>query len=304
MSELIVAEWNINNRSGVHNNYKWFELVTEYLIKKRKPDVFILTEYLKSGQLRCSDITKYEDFKKEVSNKYYFCERLGDSDNGVLICLNKKCFKSESITNTYFNYTNEDDRYITPDFLHVNATTKEGIELNIIGARIRIGQKPGEDWRKPEIYKRREKQLIRILNYIEKNKLKKVIMMGDFNNGNHTLTNGSQTKYYNYNIIKKTVKNFQLILKATPDPFSFKSYNKYKHKYDDIKEDHLITDLHLLKNKLFPSYVLDFWNDANGYTNSKGSIPVGESLGVPLPDHAILEATIELPEAKCEQKSV
>jgi hypothetical protein len=149
----------------------------------------------------------------------------------------------------------------------------------------------------PEIFIRRKIQLYRVLNYIKDNKLSNIILMGDFNNGDHNCNGDEKRKQllqYSYNKIHKAVENFGLNLKTTVQDHSNAGYDYswYKRLSNGgewkFKEDHIITDS---KHNSHPKYDWDFCDECEAY---KPYEKAKLSFNCPLPDHAILEATIKL----------
>jgi hypothetical protein len=315
MNELKVVEWNINNRCG-YGGYKFPDFVPKYL-KAKNPDIIIFTEYIQSSQIednngkidekKCEEIN-YNSFRGQFEIDYHYCECLGNKDNGVLICLKNSLFEKpedsdlvkslpDNLIERESSDTENDLRYVTPDFLHIKVKTiMGGIILNIIGVRIRTAIKKGENKDNPEIYKRRKKQFNSILNYIKENELTNVVMMGDFNNGNIKEKNNyekTSREAYNYQMIGNCVENNQLKHIETQSDCLLP---EEKYSLRDCKEDHIIVSKHLANKTSNVRYDWGFYTRHN-YPDRVIIMP----QKCKLPDHAILEATICLDSAKIDE---
>jgi hypothetical protein len=270
MKELKVAEWNVNSGCYGKNNdkgKKLSKLVSEYL-SRQTFDMIILTEFA----LR-EDTVDYDFFEKKMGVEYelrpYFPYLYGGNkngnvqENGVCICLKKDTFNNCKLSvaaNSRTANFGGDDIYTTPDFLHIEAITDNHKKLNIIGVRIRCRKD----------YKERKSQLDLIQNYMKD--INNYILIGDFNNGDLTRSNGPQSKYYNYKMIESVFPDM-VFTPSNIDPKTGEIIGSWK----SFQLDHLITDLIVSTS---PEYRWDFLDNVE-YNSS-------------LPDHAILEATIKL----------
>lgn len=282
-TNLKILNWNINGRTG-HGNYVVpVNLLVEEIFL-RSPDIFVLTEFVKT--------LGWNDLKCILEEQYYiFTSPFKPKENGVLIGVKKSAdILSANELNVWNNIENEN----CPNFLEKDLFVN-GERIKVIGTRIKVNsQKRKTQEEYDNDFKDRKNQFDCLWNYIKTLNCK-VIVAGDFNNGiigaetqkDYYYKNCSR-EYYSYQYLWRTVEEWgnKLVTPGRGDKNSF----SYVCGDAKIKEDHIVLSENFIVNNL--KYDWDFISSKNGYGNLKYDEDKSAVTG--MPDHAMLIAEVSL----------
>lgn len=288
-----ILEWNINGRAGYGDYVVPIRLIADEILKKA-PDIFVLTEFVKS--LGWRDLTAILEERYEICTTPYV-----PGENGILLAVAKK--EGISVGDARIRneaWSRQADSF--PDFLEQDVLIN-GSRVKIIGTRIQVGTQKAPE----EDFSHRARQFQALWHYVRTVDYPTVVI-GDFNHG--VIRNEGDKYYtyppdcarcrYSYQHIWRTVEPMEngngwtLMTPAggDADPFSFVA--KVGHAQESgqevvksIKEDHLIVSRGIQVKNM--EYTWDFVTRKNGYRTLRAE-DFKPDLG--LPDHAMLVAEI------------
>jgi exonuclease III len=282
LDELIIMEWNINQRANYAEN-KNIPSVVINKIKDINADIIVLTEFFK--------VENYKDFISDLEEEDYTVfldpRKAGKNKNQILIAISNKIDISNG---GQLKWLPNDINGTNPNFLQVEAKYNNQ-PLIIIGTRIRWhGSSNGKLTK--QTFKKRKKEFEYLINHLKKlkeTKSKNIMILGDFNNariiGDENILYDETTidelyknvlqRSYNYHCLKR---EFHEIGFNTHTPKSGTSIGNFKI-------DHLIVSNHinLLRIDYDPNY------DTVKSTDKNEAISE-----IAFPDHAILTASIKI----------
>ncbi|TDM02388.1 endonuclease/exonuclease/phosphatase family protein [Macrococcus carouselicus] len=260
-NNLNILGWNINQRCGKSKNHELPKLISEEILS-RNVDIFILTEFYL--------VKNYQSFIDEMEKNNYlikYSDHKGIS-NEVLIGVKKHLINDEFSFKDFSKFQCN----LLPDFIHVTLG-----DLNIIGARIKIGSNLKTQESMDKDFLERENQLKTIVNYTSKLD-GRILGLGDFNNGRYKDGDsinsypGVARQYYSYPLILKYFNDYGIEVHTPKELCSWKDQWNNHYKLDHIfAKDIIISDI---------KYDWDF-TKRDDYKKTVG-----------YPDHAILIAEI------------
>ena len=251
--------WNINQRSSISSRIP--QVVVEEIMK-HNPDIFVLTEYVKSQN--------HMNIVEQITDKGYTVlsdPRYIKGVNEVLIAC-KNGYRIDSVSILPINEKN-------PNFLGATLSVRD-IKINIVGTRIRTsGGKSQEEL--DQNYKEKKIQLESLKNHL-RNIQGTTIVAGDFNNGSfkegETICEykkrGVARQFYSYPLVRQEMEEIGYFVNTPKEGYSWK----------ECALDHLCT------NKCTAKDVLYDWS----FTKNSQYCP--NKVGYP--DHAILSANITI----------
>lgn len=286
MKEINIVEWNVNFKAGMEVEIADF--VKDYVDGN---EIIVFTEIVNNDSVK--------KLMKSMESDYNFREsNYIEGKNQVIMAIKKEL----KIKNTIKQFPCEEkDTKKIPDFLQVDVDINDEIYC-VIGTRIKIKEESEDD------YEKRMKQLKILVDYIKRDlieKDKKIVILGDFNNGIIRAENayeGKCAKIYNYHKIKIEFGNdFQFELAKDYSSWGLQFHKDTKKiYYGKIKNDHMILSRNNKYQKIICRYDWDFvkvYEDRfkemkREKINKDGYEKIKVTSGTP--DHAILRATIEL----------
>lgn len=288
---LKVLEWNIRGAAsfGWDNEYKIQSWMVDEIIKTDSYDIIVLNEFVIT--------TGWDYFQHQLKqNGYIWFMTYTSCANGILIALKNKTFNIKCRKDIQVKGI-KNVCSIFPDFLAVTLNYYE-LPLTIVGTRINVAlnyQNPYDD------FKQRKYQFNLLCDYLSK-LLGRIIVVGDFNNGNIFDESNKNAGYlncprqnYNYQMIWREIEDNMKLTLSTPDrggkygsKFSIVTKDKKTKKEYYTKEDHMISKGF---NISICDYLWDFVKSENGY-NVKAQDYKGDIKFVP--DHAIFYAEMQL----------
>lgn len=315
MTRVKVLEWNVNNRDTKSELPEW---VGEEIANKN-PDIFCLVEWRDNG-VNMERIEKAlgEDYSieaydgAEYDNEQGAVEKNEDEktkqSNGILIGVRKELFEIISIGNAKYHQIKKVDgkwhgtrdksiqKFDEPDWLKLVLELKSTKErIDIVGFKVRIIKES-----KADLLSRQEQLNFLISTDSEKIELrpekevKKQILLGDLNYGQHNDEYREKAKQYNWSTIKELVWKNHYFNKQDDKRFYTPNGTSYKAKTldwiitKDVKtietSDYNQLDWSFGKHNKKHPYV-------NGYFVPEGYF-IRTNPGYP--DHAILTQEIEL----------
>lgn len=271
-----IIVWNLNHRLG-YGSTNMPEFVAE-TIREKKSDIIILTEC-------CNRILNWQELKNKMFRSDPYLVFQSDNDQGqendVMIAVNKDAVDVISSMSYFAN------GHTAPDHLQLVCKEKE-TKKEFVVAGIRIHS----DRNLSNIDKNRQLELV--LNNLSK--YETAILAGDFNN----YRRGFHDAEWSLDAIDVLGEKYAFS-RYTPDGSSI--YKEYLNNDDyAFAEDHFLTkgvgiDLkpydRSFCDKDSSTYIWghDFQKD---YGKDSGGKFCYESIPTPFPDHAILEAEIQL----------
>jgi len=290
VKEIRIAHWNVNGRAGKNTGYDLSPLITNEIVGKKSasvPDIVVLTEFVAARN--------WKNVKSTLEEKQYlvFTSSYEQGKNGVLIALKKNFVTDSTPSGKIKPMENE-----KPDFLQVK-TMFNGIAIAIVGVRVRVRDSSSKDYDAKEDYKERKLQIDALNKHLQEHlqDVENTILVGDFNNSRICGDENKSYKEvkeeyrgldtydtYNYHMLKEALSQHTI---ATPEKgFSWVDKKEFKYKLD-----HLFTREGM--KVLECEYSRDFVISENGY---EGLTKENYKSDLSYPDHAILTATLELPE--------
>ncbi len=282
MDELIIMEWNINQRS----NYGGSTSIPNVIVKKIKDikaDIIVLTEFFK--------VEKYKEFISNLEEENYTVfldpRKAEKNKNQILIAISNKIDISNG---GKIKWLPNNISGSNPNFLQVEVKYNNE-PLIIIGTRIRWhGNSNGKLTK--QTFEKRKKEFEYLINHLKKlkeMKSKNILILGDFNNARIL---GDENILYDENAIDELYKNVLQrsfnyhILKREFHEIGFNTHTpKAGTSIGIFKIDHLIVSNNIMLSKI--DYDPNF--DTLMSTYKKETIP---EIG--LPDHSILTASIKI----------
>lgn len=256
--------WNINLRSGIAEDKKISDLILDN-IRSYHPQIIILTEFVR--------VEKYKIFVNElkVNGFSVFLDPRDKPDtNQVLIAV-----KSNLIDESHVYVLPDSNDY--PNFLHLVVSVNE-VKINIIGARIKIGEYSKDQDILNQEYKDRQLQICKILDYL-KDVDGPTIVAGDWNYGMFN-ENGSaedfmegSRQFYNFYQVRDSFKEHNFKIGIPKRSYSWESKDGNQCKLDCVFTRDMM-------GFLLPKYNWSFRKD-NLYQDRVG-----------IPDHAMLLGAI------------
>lgn len=295
---LRVMEWNINGRSGHVQSCLPAALIANQILKK-SPHIFVLTEFVPT--------TGWSDLKALLADSFeVYASPYRPYQNGICIGLRRNC----GIT-----FLSEEERSFPkgPDFYRIKIHIS-GVDIFVIGTRIQVGSKLTESE-----FQSRLSQFCTLADYLvslpEKDH---VIALGDFNNarilgtGYETTQKEMEDVYtdkggkgclqiiYGYQKMKeellKRTENTGMHLSLVTPEGSLSSVGAKLQDGEAVhpksqyhKYDHVLTSLKGVAASYDWAFLEDYGEEQFRWGRRGWEIKSG------FPDHAILDARLELP---------
>ncbi len=210
-----VIGWNINQRSGLGKEIPG--LVSEELVAQ-SADIIVLTEVVKNGNLS-SFIAKMQ------SNGYDSAISLNENTNEVCILWKKDLYQMIVVDDSLITAKENDN----PNYLRVELKDQDDIRFNVVGYRIRVGNKESKGE-----YEFRARQMRIVVNKLSE-LTGPTMVVTDSNN----LRRGAKTEEWNLSVIDSMLAEVGY-KRNTPEGSSIFEANPALEEYE-FAEDHIIT---------------------------------------------------------------